>query len=96
MLGAREVRFHPAAGLAFLARATALGASVLLLDEPFNGVPIRTEPLMEHLFDQFRRQGHSVLISTHVLSHVRNVCNRVVLIKQWVLAYGETSEVFTR
>ena len=36
-----------------------------------------------------------VLISTHDLSHVRNFCDRVVLINKSVLAYGETSEVFT-
>jgi manganese transport system ATP-binding protein len=80
---------------AFLARAIAQGASVLLLDEPFNGVDIRTEQLMVQLFEQFRREGHSILISTHDLSHVRNFCDRVVLINKSVLAYGETSEVFT-
>lgn len=80
---------------AFLARAIAQGASVLLLDEPFNGVDIRTEQLMVQLFEQFRQEGRSILISTHDLSHVRNFCDRVVLINKSVLAYGETSEVFT-
>jgi manganese transport system ATP-binding protein len=80
---------------AFLARAVAQGASVLLLDEPFNGVDVRTEKLMADLFLQFRDEGRSILISTHDLSHVRGFCDRVVLINKTVLAYGETSEVFT-
>jgi manganese transport system ATP-binding protein len=80
---------------AFLARAIAQGASVLLLDEPFNGVDVRTEKLMADLFLQFRDEGRSILISTHDLSHVRGFCDRVVLINKTVLAYGETSEVFT-
>ena len=80
---------------AFLARAIAQGASVLLLDEPFNGVDVRTEKLMADLFVQFRKEQRSILISTHDLSHVRNFCDRVVLINKTVLAYGETSEVFT-
>jgi manganese transport system ATP-binding protein len=80
---------------AFLARAIAQGASVMLLDEPFNGVDVRTERLMAELFLQFRREGRTLLISTHDLSHVRNFCDLVVLINKTVLAYGETSEVFT-
>ena len=80
---------------AFLARAIAQGASVLLLDEPFNGVDVRTEKLMADLFLQFRDQGRTILISTHDLSHVREFCDLVVLINKTVLAYGETSEVFT-
>ena len=80
---------------AFLARAIAQGASVLLLDEPFNGVDVRTEKLMADLFLQFREEGRTILISTHDLSHVREFCDLVVLINKTVLAYGETSEVFT-
>ena len=80
---------------AFLARAMAQRASVLLLDEPFNGVDVRTEKLMADLFLQFRKQGRTILISTHDLSHVRDFCDLVVLINKTVLAYGETSTVFT-
>ena len=80
---------------AFLARAIAQRASVLLLDEPFNGVDVRTEKVMAQLFMQFRAEGRTILISTHDLSHVRDFCDLVVLINKTVLAYGETSEVFT-
>ena len=68
---------------------------MLLLDEPFNGVDVRTEKLMAELFLQLRNQSCSILISTHDLSHVRDFCDLVVLINKTVLAYGETSEVFT-
>ena len=80
---------------AFLARAIAQRANVLLLDEPFNGVDVRTEKVMAQLFLQFRKEGRTILISTHDLSHVRDFCDLVVLINKTVLAYGETSEVFT-
>ncbi len=80
---------------AFLARAIAQRASVLLLDEPFTGVDIRTEKLMAELFLQLKQDGRSILISTHDLSHVRDFCDVVVLINKTVLAYGNTSEVFT-
>ena len=80
---------------AFLARAIAQRASVLLLDEPFNGVDVRTEQLMAQLFLQFRQEGRTILISTHDLSHIPEFCDLVVLINRTVLAYGETSAVFT-
>jgi manganese transport system ATP-binding protein len=50
---------------------------------------------MAQLFLQFREEGRTILISTHDLSHVRDFCDSVVLINKTVLAYGETSEVFT-
>ena len=81
---------------AFLARALAQGASVLLLDEPFNGVDVRTEKLMIQLFMAFRRERRTLLISTHDMDHVTGFCDQVVLINKTVLAYGETGEVFTR
>ncbi len=80
---------------AFLARAIAQRASIFLLDEPFSGVDIRTEKLMSELFLQLRQNGSSILISTHDLGHVRDFCDVVVLINKTVLAYGNTSEVFT-
>ena len=80
----------------FLARAIAQRSSVLLLDEPFTGVDVPTEKLMAELFLQFRQEGRSILISTHDLGHVRDFCDLVVLINKTVLAYGETSEVFTK
>ena len=80
---------------AFLARAIAQRASVLLLDEPFSGVDICTEKLMAELFRQFKQEGRTILISTHDFSHVRDFCDLVVLINKTVLAYGETSEIFT-
>ncbi|MCP9849405.1 metal ABC transporter ATP-binding protein [Cyanobium sp. Morenito 9A2] len=81
---------------AFLARALAQGASVMLLDEPFNGVDIHTEKLMVQLFQRFRQEGRTLLISTHDLAHVTGFCDQVVLINKTILVYGETSAVFTR
>ena len=79
----------------FLARAIAQRASVLLLDEPFAGVDVRTEKLMSQLFLQFRKEKRTILISTHDFSHIRDFCDLVVLINKTVLAYGETSKIFT-
>jgi ABC-type Mn2+/Zn2+ transport system ATPase subunit len=80
---------------AFFARALAQEAKVLLLDEPFTGVDIKTEKAMIGLLIQLREQGHTILISTHDLASITTFCNQVVLINRTILAYGDTSEVFT-
>ena len=58
---------------AFVARALAQEASVMLLDEPFAGVDIRTEKLLIQLFQQFRQEGRTLLISTHEVFTQENV-----------------------
>lgn len=79
----------------FFARALAQQGKVLLLDEPFAGVDVKTEKMMIHLLIELRDAGHTVLISTHDLSSITTFCDQVVLINRTILAYGETSEVFT-
>lgn len=80
---------------AFFARALAQQSPLLLLDEPFAGVDIKTEKLMIDLLMELRESGHTILISTHDLSSITTFCDQVVLINRSILAYGETSEVFT-
>ncbi|MEH1802280.1 MAG: metal ABC transporter ATP-binding protein [Nostoc sp.] len=80
---------------AFLARALAQKGKVLLLDEPFTGVDIKTEKAMIDLLLELREEGHTILISTHDLASITTFCDKVVLINRTILAYGDTSEVFT-
>mgnify|MGYP005838592377 CR=1 FL=1 len=79
----------------FLARAIAQNAKILLLDEPFAGVDIKTERLLIELLLHMRTLGHTILISTHHLDTITTFCDQVMLINRTILAYGETSEVFT-
>ena len=79
----------------FFARALAQQATVLLLDEPFSGVDIKTEKLMISLLMELSQAGHTILISTHDLASITTFCDQVVLINRSILAYGTTSEVFT-
>lgn len=79
----------------FFARTLAQQGKILLLDEPFTGVDIKTEKLMIDLLMELRQAGHTILISTHDLASIATFCDQVVLINRTILAYGETSEVFT-
>jgi len=80
----------------FLARALAQEGRIILLDEPFTGIDVKTETAIIALLRELRASGHLMLVSTHNLGSVPDFCDRVVLINRTVLAAGPTSEVFTQ
>jgi ABC-2 type transport system ATP-binding protein len=59
----------------------ASGAELLLLDEPTAGL----DPLMEAAFreaiEELRQSGTTVLLSSHILSEVEALCDRVTIIR---------------
>lgn len=80
----------------FLARALAQDSRVILLDEPFTGVDVKTEDAIVRLLGELRDEGRVMLVSTHNLGSVPEFCDRTVLLARTVLAYGPTQLVFTR
>lgn len=64
-----------------LIAALACEVELLLLDEPTSGL----DPLMEQVFTEVIReraaQGVTVLLSSHILSEVEKLCDRVTIIK---------------
>lgn len=80
----------------FLARALAQDGRVILLDEPFTGVDVKTEDAIITLLRSLRDEGRVMLVSTHNLGSVPEFCDRTVLLKGTVLAYGPTIEIFTQ
>ena len=99
--GMKEVRRRKVAGYSKgmrqrirLAQAIAHHPSVLVLDEPLNGLdPIaRAEAIA--LFDSLARQGMHVIISSHILEEVDRISDRVVLMSSgYVVAEGQIREV---
>src|SRR5689334_4757879 len=64
-----------------LVAALSSDVELLILDEPTSGL----DPLMESVFrecvDEFRTDGHSVLLSSHILAEVEHLCDRVSIIR---------------
>jgi ABC-2 type transport system ATP-binding protein len=64
-----------------LVAALSSGAELLILDEPTSGL----DPLMEAAFrecvDEERQSGRTVLLSSHILSEVEALCDRVTIIR---------------
>ncbi|UOE95327.1 ABC transporter ATP-binding protein [Alkalihalobacillus sp. LMS39] len=65
-----------------LVSAFASDADLYILDEPTSGL----DPLMEKVFQECvmdaKREGKSVLLSSHILSEVEKLCDRVGIIRQ--------------
>jgi manganese/iron transport system ATP-binding protein len=80
----------------FLARALAQDGKVILLDEPFTGIDVKTEETIIKLLREMRDEGRVVVVSTHNLGSVPEFCDHTVLVKQTVLAFGPTKTTFTQ
>ena len=64
-----------------LAAVLSIDAPVLILDEPTSNLDptVRSEVLL--LVREARQQGRTVLFSSHVMSEVEQVCDRVVILR---------------
>ncbi|MBB6176930.1 ABC-2 type transport system ATP-binding protein [Anoxybacillus tengchongensis] len=69
---------------------------LLILDEPTGGL----DPLMQHTFFEVlleeRKKGVTIFFSSHILSEVQKLCDRVAIIKEGKLIQVETVEYLTK
>ncbi|MCB0612141.1 MAG: metal ABC transporter ATP-binding protein [Phaeodactylibacter sp.] len=79
----------------FLARALCQEAEIFLLDEPFVGVDVTTEEKITKILKRLAAEGKTILVIHHDLSSVPEYFSRVALLNQRLIAFGDTSEVFT-
>jgi manganese/iron transport system ATP-binding protein len=80
----------------FLARALAQEAEVLLFDEPFAGVDGTTEEILFRVFDELRREGKILLISSHEWGNALGQLDRMLLLNKGLIADGTPGEVLTQ
>jgi manganese transport system ATP-binding protein len=73
---------------AFVARGIAQGATMMLLDEPFAGVDKRSEATITRLLRELAADGCTILISTHDLHALPQLCDEAVLLMRKVLMHG--------
>lgn len=80
----------------FLARALAQSSRLILLDEPFTGVDVKTENAIIDLLQELKEEGCLILVSTHNLGSVPEFCDQVIMINQTLIAAGATETTFTQ
>src|SRR5208337_3015240 len=80
-----------------LARVLLHEPQVLLLDEPASGLDPRARIEMRALLKELRNMGKTILVSSHILPELADICNKIGIIEQGcLLVNGEVTEVMRR
>ena len=69
---------------------------LLILDEPTNGLDIEGIIEMRNLIKKLSQQGMAILISSHNLTEIDNLCNRIIAIKDGKIVTNDTIENFKK
>lgn len=79
-----------------IAEALINNPELLILDEPTNGLDIEGIIEIRNLIKELANQGMAILISSHNLTEIDNLCNRIIAIKNGKIVANDTIEEFTK
>ena len=80
-----------------IARAVIHQPQTVLLDEPSNGLDVMSTRALREYIRSLRREGRSVVLSTHIMQEVAALCDRIVIIARGeVAADGSAAELLAR
>jgi len=70
---------------------------LIIMDEPFSGLdPVNTE-LMRSIVSDLRDEGKAIILSTHQMNQVEEICDRVLMVNNGSeVLYGSIEEVKAR
>ena len=80
-----------------LARVLLHDPQVLLLDEPLSGLDPRARIEMRNLLRRLGKTGKTIIVSSHILPELADVCNKIGIIDRGVMSFSdEVSEVIRK
>jgi len=80
-----------------LARVLIHDPKVLILDEPASGLDPRARIEIRELLRELKKMGKTIMISSHILSELEEICDHVGIIEQGQMIYsGTLKEMFSR
>ena len=77
-----------------IAEAIINNPKLLILDEPTNGLDVEGIIEIRELIKELSSKGIAILISSHNLTEIDNLCNRIIAIKNGKIIVNETIEEF--
>lgn len=78
----------------FIARALTQQAELFFFDEPFVGIDITTENKIIEIMRKLANENKTLLVVHHDLSTVEEYFDKIILLNQRLINYGNTSTVF--
>jgi len=80
-----------------LARVLLHDPQVLLLDEPASGLDPRARIEIRGLLKELRRMGKTIMVSSHILPELADICNKIGIIERGeLLVNSDVAEVMRR
>lgn len=71
----------------YLAYAVINDPTLLILDEPFNGIDPVSVKIFKELLKEFSQNGTTILISSHSILDIQSICDRVLILDRGRIAY---------
>jgi ABC-2 type transport system ATP-binding protein len=95
LTGLNDVRENAADSLSmgmkqrfFLARTLVHSPSVLILDEPAANLDPRARVELRDILRELQSRGVTILISSHILSELQDICDQVVILERGMLVHA--------
>ena len=79
----------------FIARALAQEAALMLMDEPLTGLDVKSQEGIFAILDSLRQRNVTILVATHDLNLAAERFDRLMLLNQTIIGFGQANEVFT-
>jgi ABC-type Mn2+/Zn2+ transport system ATPase subunit len=79
----------------FIARALAQEAELMLMDEPLTGLDVKSQEEIFNILDKLRQRAVTIMVATHDLNLAAERFDRLMLLNQQMLGFGQANEVFT-
>lgn len=79
----------------FIARALAQEAELMLMDEPFTGLDVKSQDDVFGILEKLRERHVTIMVATHDLNLAAERFDRLMLLNQQIFGFGHAEEVFT-
>ncbi|GAA0376051.1 ATP-binding cassette domain-containing protein [Caldalkalibacillus horti] len=73
-----------------IARALIHNPQIILFDEPTTGLDITAANVFRQLIHQLRKEGKTIIFSSHIMDEVKHLCESILLIHKGELRYNGT------
>ncbi len=80
----------------FIARSICQEAEIFLMDEPFVGVDMMTEHKIVEIMKDLATHNKTIMVVHHDLATADDYFDKVILLNQRLIGYGDVEEIFTR
>ncbi len=80
----------------FIARAIVQNADIYFMDEPLQGVDMKTEAIIMDTLKAFQKEGKTSILVHHDLNTVKEYFDNVVLLNKKIIAAGDVETTFTQ